>query len=406
MSASRLAAVDLLFAVVLVGGRAPAGAGNPSTHNRAVCAAHRSAGVARCAASVAVDARTGTPLAYPAPPGYNPSDFWAAYDLPDQTGTGWSWNGQTVAIVDAYDDPTVEHDLAVYRAQFGLPPCTAGNGCLVKVNQNGRTSYPAFDQTWAFEISIDTQMVSALCAQCRILLIETKNNNFLSLFAGVDEAYALGANVLSLSWGTPEFSGTGRNGSETNYDPHFQQRNRTGHNVAVAAASGDSGQLWYPAASPYVTAVGGTELGHDASTGAWIEDGWYDAGAGYSRYEPQPAWQAAIPELAKACSHRAGVDVSFNATILSIYDSAGFQNQPGWFAATGTSVSTPAIAAVYALAGNAANVTAGAYSYAHRTGLADVTQYPNFSCSTALCSVGSGWDGPTGLGSPRGTSAF
>jgi subtilase family serine protease len=406
VSGRRIAPLLLVCALAFVGTGGSASAVRAAAHNRPVCTVRQSTQVARCPALVASDPRSGMPLAYASPPGYDPPDFWSACELPPQTGASWSWNAQTVAIVDAYDDPAVESGLAVYRRQFGLPACTSGNGCLVKVHQNGRSSYPSFDQTWAFEISIDTQMVSALCAGCRILLIETKNNNFLSLFAGVDEAYALGANEISLSWGTPEFTGTGRNGSETSYDPHFQQLNANGQNAAVTAASGDLGQLWYPAASPYVTAVGGTELGHDASTGAWVEQGWYDSGAGCSRYEPQPSWQAAVPELASACPRRAGVDVSFNAVILSIYDSAGFQNQTGWFAATGTSVSTPAIAAVYALAGNAASVTSGSYPYIHRSGFADVTQYPSLSCLSALCSVGPGWDGPTGLGSPRGTSGF
>jgi subtilase family serine protease len=142
--------------------------------------------------------------------------------------------------------------------QFGLPPCTAANGCFVKVNQFGRHNYPSIDAQWAFEISIDTQMVSALCASCRIVLVETKSNGFNQLFTGIDQAYAQGANAISLSWGTNEFSSTGTFRSETNYDPHFQQRTPAGHTTAVTAGSGDSGHLWYPAASPYVTAVGGT----------------------------------------------------------------------------------------------------------------------------------------------------
>jgi hypothetical protein len=395
-------------AVALLASASPAEAGIGSRHApsavKAVCPGRP--GVPRCAALVRIDTRTGTPLAFPSPPGLDPPDFWSAYTLPAQTGPAWNWNGQTVAIVDAYDDPTAGADLNRYRSQFGLPPCTAANGCFVKVNQFGRHNYPSFDAQWAFEISIDTQMVSALCASCRIVLVETKSNSFNQLFTGIDQAYAQGANAISLSWGTTEFSGTGTFGSETNYDPHFQQHTPAGQNAAVTAASGDSGKLWYPAASPYVTAAGGTSLTRDSVTGTWNEAAWDDSGAGCSPYEPQPEWQSTITNITSACATRAGADVAFNATDLSIYDSAGYQNQTGWFAATGTSDSAPAIAAIYALAGNATSTISGSHPYAHTSSLYDITQFANPTCPTALCGPGPGWDGPTGLGSPRGTSGF
>jgi subtilase family serine protease len=380
-------------------------AARPASADKAVCQAVP--GAVRCAALVAVDARNGTPLAYPSPPGLDPPDFWSAYDLPAQTNSAWSWNGETIAVVDAYDDPTLEADLNTYRSQFGLPPCTQANGCLVKVNQFGRKNFPSFDQQWAFEISIDTQMASALCAGCRIVVVETKNNSFPNLFAGVDEAYAENADAISLSWGTNEFSGNGNFASETGYDAHFQQHTPSGRTAAVTAASGDAGRLWYPAASPYVTAVGGTSVTRDAATGAWDEVAWSLSGAGCSIYEPQPAWQSAVANITGACAARAGADVAFNATDLSIYDSAGYEDQTGWFAASGTSDSAPAIAALYALAGNASNVVYGSYPYAHTAALYDVTQFPEASCSQPIfCNPGPGWDGPTGLGSPRGTGGF
>ncbi|HJU37374.1 MAG TPA: S8 family serine peptidase [Gaiellaceae bacterium] len=347
--------------------------------------------------------QSGKPLAQGSPTGFNPPDFWSVYDLPPQTGSKWTWNGQTVALVDAFDDPAAEADLNTYRSQFGLLPCTSGNGCFVKVDQRGRAGhYPRFDELWAFEISIDTQMVSALCAECRILLIETRSQTFKDEFAGVDEAYKLGADEISLSWGTDEFGG------ETAYDSHFQQRNAAGHTVAVTAASGDSGypHLWYPAASPYVTAVGGTSLATDLSTEQLSDFAWDSAGSGCSPYEPQPAWQAGLPKIAAACSGRAGADVAFNATAMSVYDSAGFEGRSGWMAASGTSVSTPAIAAIYALAGNASSVTAGSFPYSHRDAIFDVTRFPEGACSSALCNAGPGWDGPTGIGTPRGTAGF
>jgi hypothetical protein len=376
-----------------------AASGKTAAHYRRVC--HSATG-ARCAALVGVD-KSGLPAASGSPTGYDPADFWSAYQLPPQAGSSWVWNGETVAIVDAYDDPNVGSDLNTYRSQFGLPPCTSGNGCFVKVNQRGGPNpFPRFNELWAFEISIDTQMVSALCSRCRILLIEVKSQSFSDEFAGIDEAYRLGADVISNSWGTDEFAG------ETTYDAHFQQRNAAGRTVAVTAASGDSGypHLWYPAASPYVTAVGGTTLGTDLSTGSLTDFAWDSAGSGCSPYEPQPAWQSALPELGSVCQGRAGADVAFVAAGVSVYDSAGFQGRTGWMAAAGTSVSTPAIAAVYALAGNPATVVAGSYPYANRGSLFDVTRFPNSTCSNTLCSAGTGWDGPTGLGTPRGTGGF
>lgn len=390
--------IGCVVAVALVWTVGVAAAGGGGRYVR-VC--HASGG-GRCAASVAVDA-SGLPLVTSSPSGYGPPDFWSVYQLPPQTGASWAWNGRTVAIVDAYDDPNVEADLNTYRSQFGLPPCTRSNGCLVKVNQRGRTNqFPRFNELWSFEISIDTQMVSALCAGCRILLIEVKSESFSDEFAGIDEAYALGADVISNSWGTDEFAG------ETAYDSHFRQRNAAGRTVAVTAASGDSGypHLWYPAASPLVTAVGGTMLGTDLSTGSLSDFAWDSAGSGCSPYEPRPAWQSALPELSGVCSGRAGADVAFVAAGVDVYDSAGFEGRTGWMAAAGTSVSTPAIAAVYALAGNASSVTAGSFPYAHRGSLYDVTRFPTSNCSSALCGAGTGWDGPTGLGTPRGTGGF
>src|SRR5213079_2813892 len=126
-------------------------------------------------------------------PGYHPSDLQSAYNLPSATGG----SGQTVAIVDAYDDPTAEADLGVYRAQFGLGACTTANGCFRKVDQNGGTNYPRANGGWAQEISLDLDMVSAVCPNCKILLVEATSNSFANLAAAVDRAAILGANAIS-----------------------------------------------------------------------------------------------------------------------------------------------------------------------------------------------------------------
>jgi subtilase family serine protease len=356
----------------------------------------------QCTALVSVDA-SGRPAVTGSPNGFNPPDFWSFYGLPPQTGTSWAWNGKTIAIVVAFHDPNLEADLGVYRSQFGLPPCTTGNGCLREVNQLGHSKgLPRFDETWAFEASVDTQMASAICAGCRLLVVEAKSEDLTNEFKAIDTAYALDADVISLSFGAlQEFAG------ETDFDSHFRQLNAAGQSVAVTAATGDEGwgHLRYPAASPYVTAVGGTDI--DIFDGS--EEAWLDSGSGCSPYEPQPPWQAALPELATACSGRAGADVSFLADGMSVYDSAGFLGRTGWMDGAGTSVATPAIAAIYALAGNAATVVDGSYPYEHRDALFDVTQPQGAaspSCTSAVCEPGPGWDGPTGLGAPRGIGGF
>lgn len=164
-----------------------------------------------------------------------------------------------VAIVDACGDPAVASDLATYRSQYGLPPCTAVNGCFAKLDQRGRTSFPRFDAQWALEISLDVDMVSAICSGCRIVLIEAKSNSFTDLFKAIDEAYAQNADAISNSWGTDEFSG------EPGYDGHFTKVNGAGRSVVITASSGDSGypHRWYPAASPHVNAIGRTQLAFD-----------------------------------------------------------------------------------------------------------------------------------------------
>jgi subtilase family serine protease len=128
----------------------------------------------------------GQPLATSAPSGYGPADLQAAYNLSSASGGV----GQTIAIVDAYDDANAEADLAVYRSQFGLPPCTTANGCFRKVDQNGGTNYPRGDQGWAEEISLDLDMASAICPNCKILLVEARSNSFANLAAAVDRAAA------------------------------------------------------------------------------------------------------------------------------------------------------------------------------------------------------------------------
>jgi subtilase family serine protease len=325
------------------------------------------------------------------PAGYNPADLQSAYNLPSQT----AGSGQTVAIVDAYDDPNAASDLGVYRSQFGLPACTTANGCFRKVNQSGGTKYPRANSSWAQEISLDLDMVSAVCPNCHILLVEAASSSLTNLGAAVNTAASLGANAISNSYGANESS------SDATYDLSFF--NHPG--IAITAASGDNGyRVEYPAASRFVTAVGGTSLIRAANARGWSETAWSAAGSGCSAFDTKPSWQTD-----SGCSNRTVADVSAVAdpnTGVSIYDSYSGQGQSGWMVFGGTSVASPITAGVYALAGNAATVAYGSYPYSHTGSLNDVTTGSNSSCGTYLCDTQAGYDGPTGLGTPNGTGAF
>jgi subtilase family serine protease len=350
-------------------------------------------GTARCHAKIRDDAAAhGTA----GPTGYNPADIQAAYALPSST----AGSGQTVAIVDAYDDPSAESDLSVYRSQFGLPPCTTANGCFKKVNQTGGTSYPRANGGWAEEISLDLDMVSAVCPNCKIILVEASTSSMANLGTAVNTAVKLGANAISNSYGGGDSS------SDSSYDTSYFKH----PGVVVTASAGDSGYgAEYPAASQYVTAVGGTSLKKDSSARGWSETVWSSSGSGCSAYDPQPSWQSGVANITSVCAKRAIADVSADAdpnTGVSVYDSYAYQGYSGWLVFGGTSVSSPIIASVYALAGNAASVTYASYPYTHTSALNDVGSGSNGTCGNLLCNATAGWDGPTGLGTPNGTTAF
>jgi subtilase family serine protease len=370
----------------------PAGASGQAYLHQRSCA-DATAGSAACHAILARPA-TSPRFVGSSPAGYNPVDLQSAYALPSATGDA----GQTVAIVDAYNDPNAESDLGVYRSRFGIAACTTANGCFRKVNQNGGTSYPRNNGGWSQEISLDLDMVSAVCPNCHILLVEASSNSFSNLSTAVDEAVALGATEVSNSYGGSEFSG------ETGDDSHFNHPN-----VAITASSGDNGfGVQYPAASPYVTSVGGTSLSRASNSRGWSEVAWSGAGSGCSAYEPQPAWQSSNATLAAACARRAVADVSAVAdpkTGVSVYDSFSYQGSSGWLVFGGTSVASPVVASVFALAGGVTTYSAS-YPFGNAASLNDVASGSNGSCGTILCKGGPGWDGPTGLGTPNGTGGF
>ncbi len=367
-------------------GQAAQAAPSPTANAHAVkvCAA-TAPGTAACHAWARTDA---APQATPA--GLGPASLRSAYNL---TSSGSA--SQTIAIVDAYDDPTAEADLAVYRSQFGLPACTTANGCFRKVDQNGGTGYPRKDAGWALEVSLDLDMASAICPSCHILLVEAKTNSFANLGAAENRAVTLGATVVSNSWG-------GSDAADSTYGSYF---NHPG--VAITVSSGDAGYgAEYPASSHYVTAVGGTTLTSGGGTRGWTEKAWSGAGSGCSTLNTALSGAAGA---GTGCAKRAVADVSAvadPATGVSVYDTVSYQGRSGWWVVGGTSASAPIIAGVYALAGNAASIDNN-YPYAHAASFFDVTSGSNGTCPTSQwCTARTGWDGPTGLGTPNGTAGF
>jgi subtilase family serine protease len=393
MRARLLLSCIAALAVLGLSGTAVAGQGN-----RPVCPGPANPGSALCHARVVTDAH-GSPAATPAPAGYGPAQFRTAYGLPAGASTS-----QTIAIVDAYDDPTIASDLNVYSTQFGLPQCNGANPCFRKVNQNGVAgSYPRADGGWALEISLDVEVAHAICPNCTILLVEASSASLGNLEAAVNTAARLGATEISNSYGGGEYSGEV---GDTAY-------NHPG--IAVTVSSGDNGygQFGFPAASPYVVAVGGTTLTLGAGN-AWAgERAWSGAGSGCSGYLSAQAWQTSLSNWSlTGCGARRGVaDVAADAdpnTGAAVYDTTKYQGRSGWLKVGGTSLSSPLIAGVYALAGNAASASYPAsLAYANPTALHDVTSGSNGTCGgTTMCAGAAGYDGPTGLGTPNGLGGF
>ncbi|SEO87073.1 S53 family peptidase [Actinacidiphila rubida] len=368
---------------------APAGGSKGSVTTAHACAKPLHPGSPVCYALVrtdvsAVHANALAPDATPS--GYGPSDLQRAYNLASAAAS--NGGSATVAVAELADDPNLESDLGTYRAQYGLPACTTANGCFRKVNQSGQQgNYPPGDTGWGTEASLDVDMVSAVCPQCHILVVEAGDLN-----AAQNTAVSLGAHFISNSWGTGDGS------FDAGADADF---NHAG--VVDVASSGDSGYgVSFPATSQYVVAAGGTSLRSDSGTArGWSETVWSGAGAGCSSWEAKPSWQHD-----SGCGNRTVADVSAVAdpgTGVAVYDTYG---QGGWFVVGGTSVSSPIIASVFALAG-APSGAAASTLYAHSSSLNDVTSGSDGSCSPSyLCTGTAGYDGPTGLGTPNGLGAF
>ncbi|NUR31193.1 MAG: peptidase S8, partial [Catenulispora sp.] len=363
-------------------------------------------GHARCFAQLRTDVPGGpagvrgpghpglSPAATALPAGLGPADLHSAYKLPTTGGTD-----QTIAIVDAGDDPAAEANLAVYRSTYGLPPCTSENGCFHKLNQRGTPSPLPPDQGWGVEIALDLDMASATCPACKILLVEADDAALDNLATSVDTAVAAGATEVSNSYGTDEFNGAASLAS------HYAHPG-----VAIVASSGDSGYRApsIPAVYQNVIAIGGTTLTKAANTRGWSETAWIGAGSGCSAWFDKPAWQT-DPN----CPGRMTADVSAVAdpeTGVAVY-LTDWQGNGMWAVVGGTSASAPIIAGVIALGGHPEHFTDAAPLYAHAAGLNDIVGGNNsvtgMDCGGDYqCNGVPGYDGPTGWGTPNGLTAF
>ncbi len=320
--------------------------------------------------------------------GYGPADLRSAYKV---TANGSS--STIIAIVDAFGYDNAEVDLGIYRAQFGLPECTTANGCFKKLNQKGKQKkYPDQNIGWAQESALDVDMASAMCPNCQIWLVESKNNSLKNLSIAVSKAGELGAHVISNSYGGGDSKGT------ATYEPAYNQPG-----VAVTVSSGDSGYgTQFPASSDHVIAVGGTRLVHASNDRGWGETAWGGAGSGCTKRYPKPVWQTDT-----GCKKRTIADVSAVSdpgTGVAVYG-PGSNGVSRWLIFGGTSVAAPLIGGVYGA--NGGSVTYGSDPYSHTANLFDVVSGSNGSCGGSyLCTAVVGYDGPTGLGTPNGIDAF
>jgi subtilase family serine protease len=403
---SRLAAIAILAASAVLGGGAAASAQSVFLSGNAfhvqACPVAVARGMARCHAHIVTDGRGVFLLnrfmtnrternakSNVVPQGFGPSDLHSAYNV--------TTNGSAstiMAIVDAYGYTSAETDMGVYRSTYGLPACTSANGCFAKYNERGQKSnYPQANTGWSQETALDLDMASAMCPNCKIILVEANSSSYSDLAAAENLAANLGARVISNSYG----------GAESGSQSYESAYNHAG--VAITASTGDSGYAagpQFPATSPHVIAVGGTSLSRASNARGWTETVWNDAGSGCSKVYAKPTWQKD-----PLCTMRMEADVSAIAdpnTGVAVYGPENSRTS-AWLVFGGTSVAAPLVGGIYA--NNGAAVSYGSNPYANTGALNDVTSGNNGSCGgTYFCTAGPGYDGPTGLGTPKGVTAF
>jgi subtilase family serine protease len=344
------------------------------------------------------------------PTGLSPSAIKHVYNLSGLSPTSGAGAGQTIAIVDAYHDPSAASDLNKFSARYGLPQCGSSNLCFQQADPFGR---PQVNSGWVLEESLDIEWAHAEAPAARIVLVEAPSNSFANLFNAVGYANGIGATEVSMSWGGSEFSG------ETSYDGNF-----THSGTVYTASSGDSGPpAEYPSASPNVISVGGTTLNGCSGTSCsnfssetvW-NNGYGSPGGGPSAYETEPSSQSGYtgavsngsvgyPSIAALTGSKRGTpDVSFDGdpnSGVSVYDSTRYQSQSGWFTLGGTSVGAPNWAGILAAGGGAGGsdvLQTAAKIYGAippNPNLRDIKTGGN-----GRYAAGNGYDLATGLGSP------
>lgn len=350
--------------------------------------------------------------------GYCPIDLQDAYNLPSLS----KGSGKVVAIVDAYGYHHAAADLSFYRKTMGLKACTVATKCLRIVNQNGGSTLPGEpppSNDWKGEQSLDLDMVSAICPNCRIILVQSNNDYTSNLYTGVKTAGRLGAKFIGASWG---------NGPEGGNNSIFHQVG-----VVISAAAGDNGGGGryggpiQPCTYSTVVCVGGSHLVRAKNKRGWSETVWNDftddqcggpcgaTGSACSKKIAKPSWQTD-----RGCTMRSAADTSANASLRSpvlVYNSEEGCTPPTCFwDYGGTSSSTQIISATFALGVNAGNGTGASYVWKHAHGnLNDVLTGNNIdpgigvNCASPvqyICHARAGFDGPTGLGTPNGVGAF
>jgi subtilase family serine protease len=323
-----------------------------------------------------------------APSGVTPAEIKKIYKLPASGGSG------TIAIIDAYDDATIEKDLGVFDAAFGLAACTVKNGCLEK---HVMASSTKTNSGWALETSLDVEWAHAIAPTAKILLVEAKTESGANLLSAIDYAASRkDAVAVSMSWGGAEFS------DETGLDSHFM----SAAGAVFFASSGDNGTgASWPASSPNVIGVGGTSL-ELLSDGTLVsESAWSGSGGGASAYETEPSYQQAY-DIPKAGGKRAIPDVSYDADPQSgfpVYKTTG-SSKNGWYEVGGTSAGAPQWAAIQSL-GQSVSLAAiykDKASTSTRTFFRDITSGSNGTCQY-YCDARKRYDYVTGLGSPQTT---
>lgn len=344
------------------------------------------------------------------PSGILPAQFKAAYGFNQVPNLG---QGQTIALVDAYDDPNIASDLAFYANYFHLTPCNFQKVKLGTIQGQG----------WDLEESLDVQQACALAPQANIILIEAATNSFDDLFTAVQTATQppYNATVVSMSWGGGEFQG------EQGSDSYFCNiTNGNGQPVTFVAATGDGGHgTIYPSTSPCVVAAGGTELilssTHQPANTFALDYGhevaWSGSGGGVSAYESQPSYQN--PACATwSSTFRCVPDISSDAdpgTGVPVYDTYSYG---GWVQVGGTSVATPDWASFFILV-NSARVIAGSqtlsqansdlyqlyYSANYANDFHDITSGSNGGCGSQ-CNAVAGYDLVTGIGTYQANNLF